>query len=291
MKYFQEFQYNVDESDVKREVEAIISGSKPDYTKERLGQLFSMLDITTLSEQDNSERIGILCDKINMLSDSYPELPSPAALCIYPELVAIVKSKLNNPMVNIASVGGGFPASQTFIEVKKQEIEMAIEEGAEEIDIVLSIGKFQIGLYEEVFNELKQIKNIMGPLHLKVILETGSQHSLSEVRKASMLAMDAGADFIKTSTGKAGTGADLNSFHVMCNAIKDFYEKSGRKTGIKPAGGISTVSNAFEYMAIVENVLGATWIDSEYFRIGASKLANAVIRSFFKKDDNFSYFN
>ncbi|HKK61735.1 MAG TPA: hypothetical protein VJ951_04195, partial [Bacteroidales bacterium] len=188
MKYFQEFQYNVIASDVKRKVEAIISGSKPDYTKERLGQLFSMLDITTLSEQDNSESIGILCDKINMLSDSYPELPSPAALCIYPEMVAIVKSKLDNPMVNIASVGGGFPASQTFIEVKKQEVEMAIEEGAEEIDIVLSIGKFQIGLYEEVFNELKQIKNIMGPLHLKVILETGSQHNLSEVRKASMLA-------------------------------------------------------------------------------------------------------
>ena len=232
-----------------------------------------------------------MCDQVNLLTESYPDMPSPAAICIYPELLPIVRAKLTNPLVNIASVGAGFPASQTFIEVKMKEIEMALEAGADEVDVVIPVGKFQLGLIEEVYEEIKMIKDKMGTLHLKVILETASLNSLSEVRKASLLAMDAGADFIKTSTGKSSGGAEPISFLVMCQSIKDFYSKTGKKIGIKPAGGISTVDDAFVYYSIVKEVLGNDWLDTERFRIGASRLANQLIRELYGKDESFSYFH
>lgn len=291
MKYFQEFSYSVDQEEIHQFASRMQAEASQNGGEEMLKALFSLLDITSLSEKDNADNIATLCNKVNMLSDSYPGLPAPAAICIYPELVAIVKAKLSNPLVNIASVGGGFPASQTFLELKVREVELAIEAGADEIDIVLSVGKYQLGLYQEVFEEIALIKNRMGPLHLKVILETGSLSDLNQVRKASFLAMDAGADFIKTSTGKAGSGADPQSFTVMCNAIKEFYEKSGRKVGIKPAGGISTIEEAMVYFQIVKHTLGENWLNQEYFRIGASRLADDIVRSYLKKDENFSYFN
>ena len=291
MKYFNEFQYDVDSGSVAELLNECKAGfpEKPD--KEILAQIFSLIDLTSLSEKDNAENIGRMCSQLNMLPESYPDLPSPAAICIFPELVPIVKAKLNNPLVNVASVGAGFPASQTFLEIKMKEVALIVEEGADEIDIVMSVGKFQLGLTEEVFEEIKIIKEQMGSLHLKVILETCALKDLTEVRKASFLAMDAGADFIKTSTGKAGTGASPDSFAVMCEAIRDFYGKTGKKVGIKPAGGISTIEAAYEYYGIVRHILGEEWLNPEKFRIGASRLANNVIRNIFEKEDNFSYFN
>jgi deoxyribose-phosphate aldolase len=291
MKYFSEFEYNIEE----QYVESILQQCKSAYPvrpdKKILSDIFSMIDLTSLNEKDNAENIGRMCHQLNLLPESYPNLPSPAAICIYPELLPIVKAKLNNPLVNIASVGAGFPSSQTFLEIKLKEVKLAAEAGADEIDIVMSIGKFRIGLYEEVFEEIKIIKEELGPLHLKVILETCALNNLSEVRKASILAMDADADFIKTSTGKSTAGAAPDSFAVMCMAVKDFYSKTGKKVGVKAAGGISTVETAYEYYSIVRYILGDEWLHHEKFRIGASKLANNIIREIFEKDDTFSYFD
>lgn len=291
MKHFTEFQYDVEDKSITElleEVRAEIPGA-PD--KELLTLLFSILDLTSLSEKDNSENIGRLCEQVNLLDESYPEMPAPAAICVYPELVLISRTKVNNPLVNIAAVGGGFPASQTFLEIKLKEIEMAIETGAEEIDIVLPVGKFLLGLYDEIFEEITLIKELMGSHHLKVILETGSLPDLTSVRKASFLAMDAGADFIKTSTGKAGVGASPDSFAVMCLSIKEYYEKTGRKVGIKPAGGISDVDTALEYYCIVKYILGDDWLNPEKFRIGASRLANSLLGRINNKDEDFKYFS
>ncbi|MCF8224722.1 MAG: deoxyribose-phosphate aldolase [Bacteroidales bacterium] len=290
MKYFSEFTFGVEPSDIENQLSQYLNEIPEEISDERLALIFSLLDFTSLSEKDNAETIGHLCDQVNLIPESYPDLPSPAAICVYPELVAIVKAKLDNPLVNIASVGGGFPASQTFMEVKLKEIEMAVEAGADEIDSVLSIGKFQLGLVEEIHEEISRIKNLLGPLHLKVIIETSAFNDLSEIRKASLLCMDAGADFIKTSTGKTGEGANPVSFAVMCEAVKDFYSKTGRKVGIKPAGGISDASSANVYVTIVEKILGTEWLNPEKFRIGASRLANDLIRRILKKDDTFSYF-
>lgn len=290
MKYFEEFQFDVDQNEVSSLLSQSKSGYPEEPDKEVLLKIFSLIDLTSLSEKDNSENIGKLCNQLNMLPESYPDLPSPAAICVFPELVPIVKAKLNNPLVNVASVGAGFPASQTFLEIKLKEVGLIAEEEADEIDIVMSVGKFQLGLIEETFEEIKSIKEVLGSLHLKVILETCAHKDLSEVRKASFLAMDAGADFIKTSTGKACAGASPDSFAVMCEAIGDFYKKTGKKVGIKPAGGISTIKTAYEYYGIVRHILGEEWLNPEKFRIGASRLANSVIRKILEKDESFSYF-
>ncbi len=291
MKYFSEFQYDVDQTSIDKFLEEMRLNILMPPDKEVLARLFSILDLTSLSEKDNAENIGRMCEQVNMLDDSYPDMPAPAAICVYPELVLLSRTKINNPLVNIAAVGGGFPASQTFLEVKLREIEMAIEAGAEEIDIVIPVGKFTLGLYQEVFEEINTIKELMGSHHLKVILETGSLTDLSEVRKASFLAMDAGADFIKTSTGKAGVGASPDSFTVMCQAIREYYEKTGKKVGIKPAGGVSDVATALEYYSIVKSILGEEWLNPEKFRIGASRLANALIARIYDKGEDFKYFN
>lgn len=291
MKYYKEFQYDVDENVIRDLLASCKEGYPAFPDKDTLMLIFSLIDLTSLSERDNAENIGRMCDQLNLLTESYPSLPSPAAICVYPELVPIVKAKLSNPLVNIASVGAGFPSSQTYMEVKLREVELAVESGADEIDIVISVGKLQLGLYEEVFEEIKTIKESMGPVHLKVILETGSLRDLTETRKASFLAMEAGADFIKTSTGKTGKGASPDSFAVMCRAIREFYDKTGKKVGIKPAGGISDVDVAYEYLGIVRHILGAEWLDPEKFRIGASRLANNVIQKIFEKEESFSYFN
>ena len=291
MKYFSEFQFTVDENQMPSLLKEIQTAYPDLPDKNMLESVFGFLDLTSLSERDNAENISRMCDQVNFLDEGYPGLPSPAAVCVYPALVPIARAKLSNPLVNIASVAGGFPSSQTFLEIKLKEVEMALESGADEIDIVMPVGKFILGLYEEIYEEIRVIKEIMGNRHLKVILETGSLPDLSCVRKASILAMVAGADFIKTSTGKAGEGAKPDSFAIMCFAIKDYYSKTGKKIGIKPAGGISTVESAFEYYSIVDYILGEEWLTPELFRIGASRLANALIRELYKKDENFNYFH
>ena len=290
MKILSDFNHIVDEEEVKHLLEKIRSNLPSKSDKELLKRIFSLIDLTTLSERDNIENVSQMCESVNLLGESYPSMPVIAAICVYPELVSVVKEKLENPLVSIASVGGGFPSSQTYTNIKIMEIEQAIEQGAEEIDIVLPVGKFLMGDLEYVEYEIQIIKQRMGPVHLKVILETGSLPDYSSIRKASLLAIGAGANFIKTSTGKVSPGATPEAMVVMCAAIKDYYNKTGKKIGIKPAGGISDSESAILYYAIVSEILGKDWLNRERFRIGASRLANCLLADIFDKGPDFGYF-
>lgn len=290
MKLLTEISMAVDETDVPEQVKAFSVTSVSEKDKDILKKIFSFIDLTTLSERDNAENVRQMCEKVNLLVEAYPSMPNVAAICVYPELVSVVIESLENPLVNVASVGGGFPSSQTFTEIKLREIELALEMGADEIDIVLPVGKFLLGNYELIHEEIKAIKELLGTKHLKVILETGSLADYSLIRKASFLAMISGADFIKTSTGKISVGATPEAFTVMCMAIKDYYNKTGRKIGIKPAGGISDPETALHYYRIIEGILGDEWLNAERFRIGASRLANKIMAFVFEKEQNFTYF-
>ncbi len=290
MKILSDFNHIVDAKEVEQLLEKIRSNLPSKSDKELLKRIFSLIDLTTLSERDNIENVSQMCEKVNLLGESYPSMPVIAAICVYPEMVSVVKEKLENPLVSIASVGGGFPSSQTYTNIKIMEIEQAIEQGAEEIDIVLPVGKFLMGDLEYVEYEIQIIKQRMGPVHLKVILETGSLQDYSMIRKASLLAIGAGANFIKTSTGKISPGATPEAMVVMCSAIKDYYNKTGKKIGIKPAGGISDSETAILYYAIVSDILGEGWLNKERFRIGASRLANCLMADIFDKGPDFGYF-
>jgi deoxyribose-phosphate aldolase len=290
MKILSEFNLSVDPDEVQQILERSRSAIPKGTNKEILKQIFGLIDLTTLSEQDNIENVSLLCEKLNHQADAFPALPGVAAICVFPELVSVVKEKLDNPLIGIASVGGGFPASQTFTNIKVMEIEQAIQQGAEEIDMVLPVGKFLMGDLEYVEYEIQVIKQRVGTVQLKVILETGSLKELSLIRKAAMLAIGAGADFIKTSTGKISTGATPEAVIVMCCAIRDYYNRTGKKIGIKAAGGISDTQTALLYYHIVKETLGDAWLTSERFRIGASRLANRILGEFFDKGPDFSYF-
>jgi len=290
MKILSELKLSVDPDELKQQLERSEATIPAGNNKELLKQIFGLIDLTTLSEQDNIENVSQLCDKVNQLAEAYPEMPSVAAICVYPELVSVVKERLDNPLISIASVGGGFPASQTFTNIKVMEIEQAIQQGAEEIDIVMPVGKFLMNDLDYVAYEIQVIKERVGPVHLKVILETGSLNDFSLIRKASLLAIEAGADFIKTSTGKISPGATPEAMAIMCCAIRDYYNRTGKKIGIKPAGGISDTRTALLYFHIVKEILGEEWLNSERFRIGASRLANRILGEFFDKGPDFGYF-
>jgi deoxyribose-phosphate aldolase len=290
MKILSDFNLSIDGEDVKHLLEKIKSDLPSPDNKEVLKKIFGCIDLTKLSERDNIENVTHLCDKVNMLDEAYPTVPAVAALCVYPELVPVVKEKLENPLVSIASVGGGFPASQTFTNIKVMEIEQAIEMGAEEIDLVLPVGKFLMDDLEYVEYEIQVIKQRLGHILLKVILETGSLADPSLIRKASLLAIGSGADFLKTSTGKMSPGATPEAMIVMCGAISDYYNRTGKKIGVKPAGGISDTPTALLYYSIVREILGEEWLNSERFRIGASRLANRLLADIFDKGPDFGYF-
>lgn len=290
MKIFTDFNMTVESGEIKALLDKIRQNLPSTEDKELLKKIFSLIDLTTLSERDNIVNVTHLCDKVNMLTEAYPSIPAVAAICIYPEMVQVVKETLVNPLVNIASVGGGFPASQTFTNIKVMEIEQAIGQGADEIDIVLPVGKFLMEDYEYVEHEIQVIKERIRDVHLKVILETGSLQDYSLIRKASFLAIGAGADFIKTSTGKIPIGATPEAMVIMCQAISEYYNKTGKKIGIKPAGGISDAETAILYYAIVKEILGDDWLNSEKFRIGASRLANNLMALIFDKGPDFGYF-
>ena len=290
MKILSEFNLTPDPDEVNHLLAKASATVPSDGIKDPLKKIFGMIDLTTLSEQDNTENVSLMCQNVNQLRELYPNMPGVAAICVYPELVSVVKENLENPLVSIASVGGGFPASQTFTNIKVMEIEQAIEQGAEEIDLVMNVGKFLMGDLEYVDYEIHVIKQRVGPVRLKVILETGSLKDLSLIRKASLLAIGAGADFIKTSTGKISPGATPEAMVVMCCAIRDFYMRTGKKIGIKPAGGISDPETALLYYQIVKEILGEEWLISERFRIGASRLANRILAHIFDKGPDFGYF-
>ena len=241
-------------------------------------QCLHSIDLTTLNGDDTTAKVAGMAEKVNGFSKAYPDIPNVAAMCVYPSLVETARETLTEP-IGIAAVAAGFPASQTFIEVKVAEAAMAVAAGATEIDIVISIGKFLEGNYQEVFDEISEIKAAIRGAHLKVILETGALKTAANIYRASILAMAAGADFIKTSTGKIAVNATPEATFVMCHAIKDWQAKTGMKVCYKPAGGVSTTAEAVQHYTLVKEILGEGWLNNQSFRFGASRLANNLLSS------------
>ncbi len=262
----------------------IRSGTLIEKDPGSLKLIFSLVDLTTLNTDDTASKVKMMCEKMNEFPGQFPDYPLVGAICVYPLLVPVVHENLVEKQVNIASVAAGFPSSQTYPEVKEKESRMAVEAGANEIDIVISVGKFLTMEFDYVSAEIRNIKKAIGDAKLKVILETGLLPDPSAIYRASMISMESGADFIKTSTGKIQPAATPEAVLVMCHAIKDFMQKTGRKVGIKPAGGISTSEQALAYASIVKGVLGEEWLDPGLFRIGASKLANNLLSEIFSME-------
>lgn len=250
-------------------------------------QIFHCIDLTTLKCTDTEESVMKFTEKVNEFVDKYPDLDNVAAICVYPNMAEIVNDSLEADNVKIACVSGGFPSSQTFMEVKVAETAMAIHTGAEEIDIVMPVGKFLSGDYEEMCDEIGELKDICGEKNLKVILETGALMTASNIKKASILAMYSGADFIKTSTGKEAISATPEAALVMCEAIREYYQETGRKVGFKAAGGIDTIQKALAYYTIVKEVLGEEWLNNNLFRIGTSRLANQLLSDITGEETKF----
>lgn len=246
-------------------------------TEEVKKLLLNCLDLTTLSCADNDESVMRFVEKVNRFDDELPDLKNVAAVCVYPNFADIAKNTLQAEGVGIACVAGGFPSAQTFIEVKVAEVALAIADGADEIDTVLPVGKFLNGDYETLCDEIEEIKETCKERRLKVILETGALQSAANIKKAAILAMYSGADFIKTSTGKIQPAATPEAVYVMCEAIKEYRQKTGNKVGIKPAGGINSVKDALVYYTIVKEVLGEEWLSNQWFRLGSSRLANMLL--------------
>jgi deoxyribose-phosphate aldolase len=243
----------------------------------------NMIDLTTLEGKDTDGKVKQLCYKAAHLHDAYPGLPTVAAICVYPSMVAIAKKALGNSGIKVASVSTAFPSGQSSRDVKIRDTKYALNQGADEIDMVISRGKFHQGEYNFVFDEIAAIKEVCGNARLKVILETGELGTLDKVRKASDIAMYAGADFIKTSTGKISPAATMPVTLVMLEAIRDFYYKTGKKIAMKPAGGISKSKLALHYLVMLNEVLGEGWMNNEWFRFGASSLANDILMQLMKQ--------
>lgn len=249
--------------------------------------LFNCIDLTTLKCTDSETSVMKFTERVNDFDNQYPDIKNVAAICVYPNMAEIVNDTLEADRVKIACVSGGFPSSQTFMEVKVAETAMALHAGADEIDIVISVGKFLSDDYEGVCDEIQELKDICGDKHLKVILETGALGSASNIKKASILAMYSGADFIKTSTGKEQPAATPEAAYVMCQAIKEYFLETGRKIGFKSAGGLNTVHDALVYYTIVKEVLGKDWLNNDLFRLGTSRLANKLLSEILGEETKF----
>ena len=250
-------------------------------------EILHCIDLTTLKCTDTEESVMKFTEKVNEFVDKYPDLDNVAAICVYPNMAEIVSDSLEADNVKIACVSGGFPSSQTFMEVKVAETAMAIHAGAEEIDIVMPIGKFLCDDYEGMCDEIGELKDICGEKTLKVILETGALRTASNIKKAAILAMYSGADFIKTSTGKEAISATPEAALVMCETIKEYHRETGRKVGFKAAGGIDSVKKALAYYTIVKEVLGEEWLNNGLFRIGTSRLTNLLLSDIIGEEVKF----
>ena len=250
-------------------------------------EILHCIDLTTLKCTDTEESVMKFTEKVNEFVDKFPDLDNVAAICVYPNMAEIVSDSLEADNVKIACVSGGFPSSQTFMEVKVAETAMAIHAGAEEIDIVMPIGKYLCDDYEGMCDEIGELKDICGDKTLKVILETGALRTASNIKKAAILAMYSGADFIKTSTGKEAISATPEAALVMCEAIKEYHRETGRKVGFKAAGGIDTVKKALAYYTIVKEVLGEEWLNNGLFRIGTSRLTNLLLSDIIGEEVKF----
>ena len=239
--------------------------------------LMGSVELTTLKTTDSEESVLRFTERVNDFDNAYPDLPHVATICVYPCFANIVSQSLEVEGVEVACVSGSFPSSQACIEVKTVETALAVRDGATEIDIVMSVGKFLSGDYETVCDEISELKAVCGEKKMKVILETGLLGSAENIKKASILAMYAGADYIKTSTGKEKPAATPEAAYVMCQAIKEYYDKTGIQIGFKPAGGLNTVHDALVYYTIVKEVLGEKWLTNQYLRLGTSRLANLLL--------------
>lgn len=282
--------YNTELSDesVKSAVKEILSNNmEAAKDKEVYKLLFNCIDLTSLNTTDTTEHIANFTKKVNEFEAEYPQLPNVAAICVYPNMAAVVNSNLEVSNVNIAAVSAGFPSSQTFTEIKVAETALTIADGANEIDIVINVGNMIAGEYEEMCEEIMEVKAACNKAHLKVILETGALKTATLIKKASLLSIYAGADFIKTSTGKMEPAATLEAAYVMCQAIKEYYDKEGIKIGFKPAGGIVTTEDALGYYCIVKEILGEEWLNNEMFRLGASRLANNLLSEILESEIKF----
>ena len=279
---FSKYNMNVNSAWVKSVIEKakkeILSGGD----KETLKKIFSCIDLTTLKPTDNEDTVLAFVEKVNKMEDNYPDIPSVASICVYPCFAQIVSRSLEVENVKTCCVSGGFPSAQTFFEVKVAETSLAIHDGADEIDIVQNAGRILNEDYETLAEETDELKAVCADKTLKVILETGALGTLDNVKKAALIAMYSGADFIKTSTGKEVSGADPESFCVMCKTVREYADETGRNVGVKAAGGISTVHDALLYWTIAKIVLGKDWLNNTRFRIGASRLADTLLNEITK---------
>jgi len=269
--------YSYNSEDIQNRIQAIlIEGRKELDVQKAYRDILSFIDLTTLEGADTDEKAINLAKQAGEYFSKEKNIPNVAAVCVYPTLVKVVKENLEDAHIGVASVAGAFPAGQSPIHIKVAEVKYAVEQGADDIDMVISRGKFLEGKYGEVQDEVKAIKEVCGKAHLKVILETGELQSVENIRKASELGILGGGDFIKTSTGKIPVAATLEAMLVMLDTIKEYYDATGKKIGIKPAGGISKPTVALDYYLLVKEILGEEWLSNKLFRIGASRLANKV---------------
>lgn len=279
------YNLNVNEDEVRYAVKEIVAEKVPENDNREVKKfLLGSVELTSLSTTDTEEKILSMVEKVNKFDNAYPDLPHVATVCVYPNFAHLVRNTLEVDGVEIAVVSGSFPSSQTFMEVKVAETALAINDGATNVDIVLPVGKFLSDDYEGVADDICELKQTCGEVPMKVILETCDLGNLSNVKKAAVLAMYSGADYIKTSTGKEKGGATPEAVYVMCQAIKEYYDETGIMIGLKPAGGINTVNDAITYYTIVKEVLGERWLTNEMLRLGTSRLTNLLLSEVLEKE-------
>lgn len=295
MNYSEKYGYTPDRDAIGRAIEMIAANMENIATEQVYKDCFSMMDLTTLKTDDTPASVTKLVEKVNAFHNTFPEWPYPASVCVYSNFASTVK-EVRKGDFNITVVSACFPSSQSFLEVKLREVEMAVEQGADEVDIVLALNAFLVGDYESAAEEIRQVRRVIDEtagkqgrkVHLKVILETGLLKTPENIAEASFLAMEAGADFIKTSTGKVDINATPQSAYVMCECIAKYYSATGKKIGFKPAGGISSAADALCYYSIVASLLGKEWLNKELFRFGVSRVANSILSAVEQK--TVSYF-
>ena len=276
-KVLQESQVPVDKDYIKKEVDKISEKIPELRNTDTYTRIFNCIDLTTLNTTDSQNSVTGFIQRVNDFDNEYPQYPNVAAVCVFSNFAGVVKSALEVTGVKTAVVAGGFPSGQTFSEVKVADVALAVSEGADEVDVVMNLGMLRDRNYEELCDELIEVKHAAKDAHMKVIIESGALKEPEQIRDASILAMYSDADFIKTSTGKVYEGASPEAAYVMCQCIKEYHEKTGRKVGFKAAGGVRSAEDALLYYAIVKEVLGEEWLNNSCFRIGASSLANAIL--------------
>lgn len=283
-----QYNCNISDAEVAAAVKYIIEKKVPENdTFEVKKFLMGSVELTTLKTTDSEESVLAFTEKVNKFEEAYPDLPHVATICVYPCFAQIVSQSLEVEGVEVACVSGSFPSSQAVLEVKVAETALALKDGATEIDIVMSVGKYLSGDYETLCDEIGELKAVCGARKMKVILETGLLPSCSDIKRASILSMYAGADYIKTSTGKEKPAATPEAAYVMCQAIKEYYEKTGIQIGFKPAGGLNTVHDALVYYTIVKEVLGEQWLTNQWLRLGTSRLANLLLSEVVGQETKF----